>query len=52
MVEWIEGLAFRAPLDDVALPGLITSIVLAGLAYLIMGRMMVREEVVVSHVRL
>ncbi len=52
MVEWIEGLAFRAPLDDLALPGLITSILLAGLAYWIMGRMMVREEVVVSHVRL
>ncbi len=52
MVEWIESLPFRAQLNDLALPGLVTSIVAAALTYWILGRMMVREEVVVSHVRL
>jgi hypothetical protein len=52
MVEWIEGLAVRAPLADLALPGLATAMVLAGLTYWVLGRMLVREEVVVSPVRL
>ena len=52
MVEWIEGLAIRAPLADLALPGLATAMVLAGLVYWILGAMLVREEVVVSRVRL
>ena len=52
MVEWIESLPFRAQLNDLAVPGLVTSIVAAALTYWILGRMMVREEVVVSHVRL
>jgi cytosine/uracil/thiamine/allantoin permease len=52
MVEWIEGLAVRAPLADLALPGLATAMVMAGLIYWVLGRMLVREEVVVSPVRL
>ena len=52
MVEWIEGLAIRAPLADLALPGLATAMALAGLVYWILGAMLVREEVVVSRVRL
>ena len=52
MVEWIEGLAFRAPLAT--WPSLAWSPpwLLAGLVYWIMGAMLVREEVVVSRVRL
>jgi purine-cytosine permease-like protein len=52
MVEWIEGLAVRAPLADLALPGLATAMVLAGLIHWVLGRMLVREEIVVSPVRL
>jgi cytosine/uracil/thiamine/allantoin permease len=52
MVEWIEGLVVRGPLADLALPGLATAMVLAGLIYWVLGRMLVREEVVVSPVRL
>jgi purine-cytosine permease-like protein len=52
MVEWIEGLSIRAPLADLALPGLATAMALAGLVYWILGAMLVREETVVSRVRL
>jgi purine-cytosine permease-like protein len=52
MVEWIEGLAVRAPFAGLALPGLATAMVLAGLMYWILGGILVREEVVVSPVRL
>ena len=51
-MEWIESLAIRAPLADLALPGLATAMALAGLVYWILGAMLVHEETVVSRVRL
>jgi cytosine/uracil/thiamine/allantoin permease len=52
MVEWIEGLPFTALFENLTLPGLATAMVLAGLVYWIVGGVLVREEVVVSRVRL